>query len=87
LTTLNKLEKALASAKGLSSDLKTFSMDTNDQQAKQMFTQLSSQMENVSQMINSRVDYVKNEEPQYMQESQGMSSSNQQNKMKNTQLQ
>jgi len=61
LTTLNKLEKALASAKGLSSDLKTFSMDTNDQQAKQMFTQLSSQMENISQMINSRVDYVKNE--------------------------
>ncbi|WP_427337739.1 DUF1657 domain-containing protein [Caloranaerobacter sp. DY30410] len=79
MTTINKLEKVLSSAKSLAADLKTFSLDTQDQQAKQMFNQLSSQIENISQMLQSRVDFVKNEEPQYMQESQGTPTSNQQN--------
>lgn len=79
MTTINKLEKALSSAKSLAADLKTFSLDTQDQQAKQMFNQLSSQMENISQMLQSRVDFVKSEEPQYMQESQGIPAGNQQN--------
>jgi hypothetical protein len=72
LTTINKLEKALASAKGLSADLKTFSQDTQDQQAKQMFSQLSTQMDNIYQTLQARVNYVKSEEPQYQQEAQGM---------------
>lgn len=79
MTTINKLEKALSSAKSLAADLKTFSLDTQDQQAKQMFNQLSSQMENISQMLQSRVDFVKSEEPQYMQESQGIPAGSQQN--------
>lgn len=71
MTTLNKLEQAMASAKGLSSDLKTFSLDTNDQQAKQLFSQLSTQMENITQTLQSRLNYVKSEEPQYDQEASG----------------
>ncbi|WP_425446477.1 DUF1657 domain-containing protein [Dethiothermospora halolimnae] len=67
MTTINKLEKALASAKGLSADLKTFSMDTNDQNAKQMFNMLSTNAENMAQMLQNRVNYVKSEEPQYNQ--------------------
>jgi hypothetical protein len=65
LTTGTKLEKALAEAKGLASDLKTFSLDTNNQEAKQMFNQLSNSMENVAQTLQSRLDFVKQEEPQY----------------------
>ncbi|MBS4539508.1 DUF1657 domain-containing protein [Clostridium sp. D2Q-11] len=68
MTTINKLEKALSSAKGLSADLKTFSMDTNDQNAKQMFNMLSTNAENMAQMLQNRVNYVKNEEPQYNQQ-------------------
>lgn len=71
MTTINKLEKALNDAKGLSSDLKTFSMDTDDQQAKQMFNQLATNLENVAQMLQSRIDYVNSEEPQYLQSSTG----------------
>lgn len=78
MTTINKLEKALASAKGLSADLKTFAQDTQDQQAKQMFNQLSTQMDNIYQMLQSRADYVKGEEPQYAQESQGVTQQQQQ---------
>ncbi|MEW9124698.1 MAG: DUF1657 domain-containing protein [Thermotaleaceae bacterium] len=68
MTTKNKLEQAMTSAKGLSADLKSFSMDTDDQQAKQMFTQLSTTVDNVTQMLQSRLEFVKNEEPQYKQQ-------------------
>lgn len=65
MTTINKLEQALSSAKGLSADLKTFSMDTDDQNAKQMFNMLASNADNMAQMLQNRVNFVKSEEPQY----------------------
>ncbi|MFW2489653.1 DUF1657 domain-containing protein [Clostridium chromiireducens] len=65
MPTGTKLETALASAKGLAADMKTFSLDTDNQEAKQMFNQLSSTMDNVAQTIQSRLDFVKQEEPQY----------------------
>ena len=72
MTTMSKLEEALAGAKGLQSQLKTFSLDTEDQQTQQMFTQLSSNLDNTVQMLQSRKDYVASEEPQYVQQSMGM---------------
>ncbi|MCT4606859.1 MAG: DUF1657 domain-containing protein [Marinisporobacter sp.] len=68
MTTINKLEQALAGTKGLSAQFKTFSMDTDDQQAKQMFNQLATTLENAAQTLEGRVDFVKNEEPQYNQQ-------------------
>ncbi|MBC5628209.1 DUF1657 domain-containing protein [Clostridium sp. NSJ-6] len=65
MPTGTKLETALASAKGLAADMKTFSLDTDNQEAKQMFNQLASTMEDVEQQIKSRLDFVKKEEPQY----------------------
>ena len=83
MTVINKLEQALNSAKSLQSDLKTFSMDTENQQAKQMFSQLSTNLENAVQMLQSRVDYVNSEEPQYLQESMGMQEQAQNNASNN----
>lgn len=68
MTVINKLEQACAGAKGLAADLKTFSMDTNDQNSKQMFTSLAENAENIAQMLQNRIDYVKSEEPQYNQQ-------------------
>lgn len=65
MTTVNKLEKALTSAQGLATQLKTFSMDTDNQQAKEMFKQLAQTTENTAQTLQSRLDFVKSEEPQY----------------------
>ncbi|QUH20149.1 DUF1657 domain-containing protein [Alkaliphilus sp. B6464] len=79
MTTLNKLEQALTSAKGLQSDLKTFSLDTEDQQAQQMFNQLSTSLENTVQLLQSRMDFVTSEEPQYLQESMGLQNQPQNN--------
>lgn len=65
MPTGTKLETALASAKGLAADMKTFSLDTDNQEAKQMFNQLASTMENVEQSLQARLDFVKQQEPQY----------------------
>jgi len=65
MTTVNNLEKALTSAQGLANQLKTFSMDTNNQQAKQTFKQLAQTTENIAQTLESRLNFVKSEEPQY----------------------
>jgi len=67
MPTGTKLETALASVKGLAADMKTFSLDTDNQEAKQMFNQLASTMENVQQTLQARVDFIKQEEPQYNQ--------------------
>lgn len=65
MPTGTKLETALASAKSLSASMKTFSLDTDNQEAKQMFNELASTMDGVEQQIQSRLDFVKQEEPQY----------------------
>ena len=64
MTVKNKLDTALASAKGLAADLKTFSLDTDDQNAKQMFETLSTDAENMAQMIENRANYLKGVTPQ-----------------------
>lgn len=68
MTVANKLLQALTSAKGLSSDLKTFSLDTEDEQAKQLFDQMSQTAENMAQELQGRLDFLQSEEPQYRQE-------------------
>ena len=45
--------------------MKTFSLDTDNEQAKQMFNQLASTMDGVQQSLQSRLDFVKQQEPQY----------------------
>lgn len=68
MTVANKLLQALTSAKGLSADLKTFSLDTEDEQAKQLFDQMSQTAENMAQELQGRLDFLQSEEPQYRQE-------------------
>ncbi|MBP1930304.1 DUF1657 domain-containing protein [Ammoniphilus resinae] len=68
MTVGSKMQQALASAEGLKADLKTFSLDTQDQQAKQMYSQLATTMENVVNTLQARVTYVEQQEPQYKQQ-------------------
>lgn len=64
MTVKTKLETALASAKGLAADLKTFSLDTDDQSAKQMFETLSTDADSMAQMIENRFNYLSGVTPQ-----------------------
>lgn len=78
MTTYNKLEKALSAAKGLHADLKTFSLDTDDKQAQQMFNQLATNVESSVQALQARLSFIGGEEPQYVQQSMGMDQQQQQ---------
>ncbi|MDA8352814.1 MAG: DUF1657 domain-containing protein [Firmicutes bacterium] len=68
MTIGTKLQQTVASAEGVAADLKTFALDTDNQQAKQMYNQLAQNMDSVVQQLKSREDQVMQEEPQYKQQ-------------------
>lgn len=67
MTVGTKLQQTLASAEGVRANLKSFALDTDDQQAEQMYTQLAQSMDSVINSLQSRVSYVQQQEPQYRQ--------------------
>ena len=58
MTVGSKLQETLASAESVKASLKTFSLDTQDQQAKQMYDQLAQNMTNIVNTLQARVNYV-----------------------------
>ncbi|WP_018132443.1 DUF1657 domain-containing protein [Effusibacillus pohliae] len=66
MTIGTKLHQTLASCESALANFKTFALDTNNQQAKQLYNQLANAME--QQIINplrSRVNQIEQQEPQY----------------------
>jgi DNA anti-recombination protein RmuC len=63
--------QCLANIEGAAANLKSFALQTQDQQAKQMFQQLSQSMDQSAQQLRGRMDYIMQQEPQYAQEIQG----------------
>jgi len=61
------MQQTIASAESVKANLKTFALETQDQQAKQMYQQLAQTMENVVSSLQSRMNYIEQEEPQYRQ--------------------
>ncbi len=47
--------------------LKGFALETQDQNVKQMFTQLAEQQKTIVDQLNNRLQYIQQEEPQYKQ--------------------
>lgn len=45
--------------------LKTFSLETQDQNAKQMFKTLSEQQQTIVESLHSRLHFIESQEPQY----------------------
>ncbi len=67
MTVGTQLQQTLASAESVKANLMSFALETNNQQAKQMYNQLAQTMENVVSVLKSRINYVQQEEPQYKQ--------------------
>ena len=63
-----KMQQTIASAEGVAANLKQFALDTQDQQAKQMFGQMSQTLTNVVSSLQARFNYIQTEEPQYRQQ-------------------
>ncbi|MEW6624462.1 MAG: DUF1657 domain-containing protein [Bacillota bacterium] len=67
MTIGEKMHQCLASLESAKAQLKTFSMDTQDQAAKQQFANYAQQLEGITQGLKGRVNYIEQEEPQYKQ--------------------
>lgn len=68
MTVGTQLTSAIASVQSAASTMKTFSLETQDQQAKQTFEELANTLDNAVQTLQSRQKYVEKQEPQYKQQ-------------------
>lgn len=65
MTVGQKMHQTLASLEGAAANLKTFALETQDKTAQQMFSDLSSQVENIYTSLKGRINYIEQQEPQY----------------------
>jgi len=66
MTVGEKLHQTLAQAETVAASLKSFALDTQDQQAKAMYSRMAQTMENeIIQPLKGRVNYTESQEPQY----------------------
>jgi hypothetical protein len=68
MTVGTKVQKTLASAESVLASLKTFALETEDQNAKQLYNNLIHCQQTIVDSLNSRLQYIQNQEPQYKQQ-------------------
>lgn len=67
MTVGTQLQQAIADCQSLLGSLNSFSLETEDQNAKQMFQNMVQQQQNVLDNLNARQQYVESEEPSFKQ--------------------
>jgi hypothetical protein len=65
MTVSAQVKQALASLKSAQASLETFALSTQNQQAKQLFTQNAQQTQMIIDSLETRVKQLEQEEPQY----------------------
>lgn len=67
MTVGTQMQQTIANCESALASLKTFALETQDQNAKQMFQNLAQQQQNIVDNLNARLQYIQEEEPQYKQ--------------------
>lgn len=65
MTVGTQMNQAIATIQSAASSMKTFSMETQDPQAKQTFEQLATTLDNAIDTLKGRQKYIEKQEPQY----------------------
>lgn len=65
MTVASQVKTCVASLKSAQANLETFALNTQNQEAKQLFTDCARQAAQIVQQVESRVQQLENEEPQY----------------------
>lgn len=65
MTVSSQVKTCLSSLKGAQADLETFALGTENAEAKTMFTSAAEQTQLIVQQVETRVQQLENEEPQY----------------------
>lgn len=65
MTVASQVKTCLASLKSAQASLETFALNTQNQEAKMMFTNAATSTQQIVDQISSRVQQLEMEEPQY----------------------
>ena len=65
MTVGTQMQQAIAGMQSASATMKTFSLETEDQQAKNDFKQIGEQLDSALEVLKGRQDYIQKQEPQY----------------------
>ena len=65
MTVGTQMQQAIAGIQSAAATMKTFSLETQDQQAKNDFQQIAQQLDSQLDILKGRQDYIEQQEPQY----------------------
>lgn len=65
MTVGTQMQKAIAGIQSAAATMKTFSLETEDQQAKSDFKQIAEQLDCSLEILKGRQQYIEEQEPQY----------------------
>jgi len=65
MTIGTQMKQAIAGIQSAAATMKTFSLETEDQQAKNDFTQIAEQLDCALEVLKGRQKYIQEQEPQY----------------------
>ncbi|WP_094606808.1 hypothetical protein SPSIL_034270 [Sporomusa silvacetica DSM 10669] len=68
MTVGTQMTQAIATVQNAAATMKTFSLETQDQQAKQTFEQLATTLDSAVDTLKQRQKRVEQQEPQYKQQ-------------------
>ena len=68
MTVATQMSKAITTVESAAATMKTFALETQDPQAKQIFHQLAQTFEDALKTLQGRQQYIENQEPQYKQQ-------------------
>ncbi|MEQ6378704.1 DUF1657 domain-containing protein [Bacillaceae bacterium S4-13-56] len=68
MTVGTQLQQTIASCESTLANLHTFTLETQDQNAKQVFQNLAQQQEQILTNLKDRLQYIQTQEPQYKQQ-------------------
>ncbi|WP_163969788.1 DUF1657 domain-containing protein [Oceanobacillus halotolerans] len=67
MTVGTQLQQTISSCESALASLHSFALETQDQNAKQMYQNMANQQQMILNNLNARLQYVQSEEPQYKQ--------------------
>ena len=68
MTVETQMQQAIAGIQSAAVTMKTFALETQDEQAKQTFQQIADNLENALEQLKGRQQYIQQQEPQYRQQ-------------------
>lgn len=68
MTVGTQMQQAIAGVQSAAATMKTFALETQDQQAQQTFQQLGQNLDNALETLKQRQQYIEQQEPQYKQQ-------------------